>query len=680
MVAYKFQWLLLTGAVIALLAFADCNNKKVEISDFEPLSNFKFQGDTLDLPMDLDGAVLNGISIPSNIQSPGGYFKFSFNIRNNTGQAAEFFYKIFYQNESYKYPEFKEVDGKRIYNPKSSENFYGSWISAADTFHKTPMIPSDGELHKVVDSFRIQGNPRDEEQFFGPYPGTAEYTSDEITSKVNSIKNTPEWLRQVAEKAKNNGVGLEDQLREDALWVLKDDAIKKGYRSRWKRNPRTGSYSFLLVAGLQSAISTVPPEISKIDRQTDSTFVNPYYRLLYSDSSKNDDLIIIRSSKVLKTYARFDLDKGIYYNRKKFPGDIKPVEDMLNANCNCYSKLYDNAEFEQFFHSANAEYKFKNVPVISDVSNDYTKLQYNENKEKYSFAGLISDYVRTTQHPCKTVSYDDATKNLIIKSPGNAGTFIKENVGVNSRIGFTYGKFIAKVRFPATISKDNVWNGITCAYWLLYQSDEKWNKRSVCEGSGYIPKSIVGETKVREKSNVYSEIDFEILKTSEYWPATSYKGKTTIPKDDPANDHNIIVACTNWDLACRMPKKFSIGATDFYDPAKNKYVVHRWDDWYKALTIKHAENHDSIFNRPYYYEIEWTPEWICWRIGPSKDKMKLIAYMDNTITTIPDNQMIIVFSQEFHDSKWWPLSPFVQDMIPFPKNDIKTEIMEMWVE
>ena len=82
----------------------------------------------------------------------------------------------------------------------------------------------------------------------------------------------------------------------------------------------------------------------------------------------------------------------------------------------------------------------------------------------------------------------------------------------------------------------------------------------------------------------------------------------------------------------------------------------------------------------YYSEIDWEPESITWKIGKSKETMNIIGYMDNTITTIPDNQMVLVFSQEFHDASWWPLSPFIQDFIPFPKNDIVGEILEVQIQ
>jgi hypothetical protein len=53
------------------------------------------------------------------------------------------------------------------YNPQSSDNFYGSWENCKDEFHRTGMIPPDDAFHLVTDSFRIVGNPREEEKFFG---------------------------------------------------------------------------------------------------------------------------------------------------------------------------------------------------------------------------------------------------------------------------------------------------------------------------------------------------------------------------------------------------------------------------------------------------------------------------------------------------------------------------------
>ena len=96
--------------------------------------------------------------------------------------------------------------------------------------------------------------------------------------------------------------------------------------------------------------------------------------------------------------------------------------------------------------------------------------------------------------------------------------------------------------------------------------------------------------------------------------------------------------------------------------------------------MKYENQHDETVGNIFYYEIDWQPDKIIWSIGKSKNNMKIIGYMDNTVTKIPDNQMIAVITQEFDYSDWWPLSPFKQDYIPYPKNDITGYIYEIEIE
>ncbi|MCC6689979.1 MAG: hypothetical protein IT235_00465, partial [Bacteroidia bacterium] len=89
----------------------------------------------------------------------------------------------------------------------------------------------------------------------------------------------------------------------------------------------------------------------------------------------------------------------------------------------------------------------------------------------------------------------------------------------------------------------------------------------------------------------------------------------------------------------------------------------------------------ELFSSPYYYfEIEWKPTEIFWRIGPEPHKMKQVGYMNNTVTSIPNNQMVLIITQEFHNTKWWPGTPYEQHYIPFPGNDYVGEIYEVIIE
>ncbi len=668
--------------LIAVLLLVSCKSENdFEITAFDPVVNFPSTKDTINLPMDLTDAVIDGIEIPSKSQCQSGYFKFSFEIINKTKEPEAFYYKIFYQNESYKYKEFIETENTKAYNPLSANNFYGSWDKANDGFHATPIIPNDQQYHLVADSFRITGNPRNEEKYFGAEAKMLRLSDAYIDKTIADIRKNPGWLKQVEEKAASNNVPLEEQLFQDALWVINADNQKGDQNNRWKRNPRVGCYNFILVVTTRDKLNEIPETIKDIGKSVNDTFINPYYDLLYNeDIIKTKQVSVIKATKVLKTYAEFDLGSGIYIDKTKFfshPADTS----FYSGNCGSSGNLFKRAQFEQYFHTIDKNIILQNIPLIYDViGNNYTQADYQRNAVRFSEEELIQETVKITDTPGKTVHSDPHKGILQIINPGNNHKkYRKENVGINSRIGFTYGKFIAKIQFPAIINEDHVWNGLTCAYWLKFQDEHPWNNRSACDSAGYLQKDIIGPESPRLKTTSYSEIDFEILKTSRYWPKTSYHQQEKIPTDSPHTNHDIIVACTNWDLACRTPENFSVGATDFFN-GNNHYTVHRWDHWYKALTIKHAINHDSIFNRPYYYEIEWQPDKIIWRIGRDKNNMIEIGYMDNTITTIPDNQMVIVFSQEFHDAKWWPLSPFIQNMIPFPKKDIIGEILEVIIE
>ena len=88
--------------------------------NFNPMSNFPDEK-TVALDMDLRNVVNEGIVIPSDNQCDEPGFAFTFNAKK--GQ----YYKIYYQNESYKFDND---------NPLNNENFYGSWEDVNVGFKK----------------------------------------------------------------------------------------------------------------------------------------------------------------------------------------------------------------------------------------------------------------------------------------------------------------------------------------------------------------------------------------------------------------------------------------------------------------------------------------------------------------------------------------------------------------
>ena len=668
--------------VISLVA--GCNQKQYfVVEDFDPFINYTAINDTLHLDMDLTNSVLNGISIPPvNGNQMPAYFRFTFRIKNISGTSQNFYYKIYYQNETYKFTESLIRKGKMEYNPRASDNFYGSWESCKDDFHRTGIIRSDNTFSVVTDSFRIVGNPREESKYFGSETTNRYIQQEDIDEVIVRIKESDEWMQEIIRKAQQNKIGVDEQLNLDARWVADHESKQGNSNNRWKRNPRVGSYSFMLVVTDKKGVKNIPVSIKNLnvaDKKT-KTFFNPYYYFLYAPNRREAGVWYSKSDKVLQTKAKIDVSQGIYV------ANGLSVDSTLNDHyfdkfCNNSEEMFQYAQFEQYFQHINKNYSLHNIPLVVDVIHDgYSLEAYHLNKEKFSQKDLTNDCVRTTENPGKTVSYDSTLDAIAIRNPGNDDDHpVKENVGLKSRIGFTYGKFRAKIRFPEILNDDNVWNGITCAFWLLYQEDADWNNRGICHDEGYIPKSETGETDKRTNSTFYSEIDFEMVKTSKYWPVTSYKNIVNPPVDNSALNKNLVIACTNWDLACREPSRFIVGAEKikYYDDV---FELHRWDDWYQALTLKYENQHDETVGNIFYYEIDWQPDKIIWSIGKSKNNMKIIGYMDNTVTKIPDNQMIAVITQEFDYSDWWPLSPFKQDYIPYPKNDITGYIYEIEIE
>ena len=142
--------------VIILPFFFSCNNNAItseklscsdfSIQNFNPLSNW--QKDSMEsktIFIDYNNAN-SGFIIPTSKQIQEGSFAFQFEIKNNTSSTQNFYYKIYYQNESYKFDEIDALTKRE--NPLAEENFYGSWENTATTFKKI-CVPSDNSFHKT---------------------------------------------------------------------------------------------------------------------------------------------------------------------------------------------------------------------------------------------------------------------------------------------------------------------------------------------------------------------------------------------------------------------------------------------------------------------------------------------------------------------------------------------------
>ncbi|MBA3704653.1 MAG: hypothetical protein H0W84_01745 [Bacteroidetes bacterium] len=626
-----------------MLSLFSCRNQKPQspslscesfsIQNFNPASNW--QTDSIDqktIFIDYDNAN-SGFIIPTVKQLNDGSFSFEFELKNTSASNQKFYYKIYYQNESYKFEELDSTTNKE--NLLAEENFYGSWENTFTTFKETT-ISADNSFHKVQDAFRIVGNPRNDKRYF-----------------------------------------------------------QDGINNRWERNPRVGEYSFLLIVASENDLKNIPSFIQNINLKNNGHFSNPYYYYLAGDGKKLKNTIAYKSEITLKVIAQPNLGNGIYVDDSRFGANSD--KSHFCATCGQDSNLFKNAPIQQFINYVDASTKMDNIPVLGDVLKDnYSQMDYNWNKSFYTKDELIPTIIQTTKHPCQTVVSDPKEKKIIIKNPKTAfGEWKKESVGIITRHGFTYGKYRVKVKLTELLNKNNVWNGITNAIWLITQGGGEWNFRRNCNKEGYMETYWGGAKDKRVPAVDYTEIDFEILKTPPYCPDNTfppvYKNPVdnnkdvklwniSMPQEITNTDGDITVACTNWDMACWEPKNFGVGCNPI-DYKGQTFYTHRWDHWYRALTEKKEENDDELFKSDYYYfEIDWRPAEIIWRIGPQPDKMRIVGYMNDQVTSIPNNQMLLIITQEFHSTKWWPGTAYSQDNLPFPKNDIPGEIYELTIE
>ena len=251
----KRIFLLLVVALIAMVA-AFFIHQSVNCH-FRPMTNFGV-GRTISLDMDLENAVTNGICIPSLQQTEEGDGLFHFRF---IAPKKGMYYKIYYQNESYKFPDTSAL---------ASENFYGSWEDVTIGFKPV-------EHWVVRDALRIVGNPRDERIYYGSEATEDWNTKARIEANVQDMRNDQQWYDAVVQKAIDNHISIEDQLFIDAVWMAGQDLNKNAVNHRWKRNPRAGKYSFMLVLCDEEGLAEIPDYIQYIGRADENgRYVNPF--------------------------------------------------------------------------------------------------------------------------------------------------------------------------------------------------------------------------------------------------------------------------------------------------------------------------------------------------------------------------------------------------------------------
>jgi hypothetical protein len=574
------------------------------------------------LDMDHRGAWDKGIVVPGPEQADGLPVRFV--LRNRTALPMGFRYKIYYQNTSYKIPEAGPGGDQ---HPRAHENFYGSWQDLSTGFKAVgPLGPNDTVV--VEDMFRIHGDPRDEAQF-----------------------------------------------------------VVDGHRMRQARNPRTGRYRFMLVVVREDQMRHLPDGVAHIDRMDRGRYIEPFWYFLHGPGARMAGVEVHTTPDLLALRFRPEARYGVHARV-----DEGMVRDAQGGLCGDDPGLLADAAWQLHYHHINTGSRYDNVPVVADMDT-FTQAHYAWGRAFTPRDAFIATEPQVTTMPCATVTVDSLANTIIMRNPATEpGQSRKENVGVRTRHAFTYGRYRVRCELPRMLNAHDVWNGLTQAIWLIADGSLPVLRRP-CDG-GYMATYEGGPDDDRVSRSPYAEIDFEILKTAPFCPQTGFPPNYRQPVADPGDSAAwltplppsmealkgmVMVSCTNWDMACPDPPGHAVGCHPI-DHQGRRFWSFRWDHWYRAVTQQAAAPDAEIFGRPYWFEIDWRPQEITWRIGPHLDSLRTVAYMDETMTSIPDIPMQLTITQEFHDTDWWPGVPYEQDFIPFPAKDRVGRILEVIID
>ena len=631
--------------------FVACKRENVIVS-FDPMVNFPNK-DIVELDFDMTNAVFEGLVLPHN----DSMFHFSFTIKNN--DEKKYYYKIYYQNTSYAFDDKDSL---------SYENFYGSWENTDIEFK--PIASNT-----IIDSFQIVGNPRSEQKYFGKkFP--RQYKDEDIEEGLLLMQNDSQWYESVKQKAKQNNVDLKEQMYKDLLWNMESNRNSEGdINRRERRNPRVGNYEFMLVIVDEQALKQIPDYIKDISKTNNEQFVNPFDYFKNKGGKKMNGVYYVISPKKLKAVAKYKVENGVYINRATYPSSSYRVYPN-NHKVGDWDSLYRFAHFEEFYHNINTERNILQVQKIADIqSNSYTLKDYI-NDAKNTNLTKKKIHPNITEICGKNIRCVNNTIELINPASKNLQNAKKENVGIKGRVPMTYGKYIYKIKFPNLLNKSGLWNGLTNAAWLIYYNESSWNNRRQSK-NGYVIENYNENEQRRINNTHYSEIDIEMIKTSEYWPAQKNKQNNI---NDIRNNGKFVLATTNWDLA-DGDNTFIKKHTLFDKKYKGKtFTYNRWSENSRNLTSR-IEVPNEIFNAPYYYYvIEWKPKEIIWYIGKDLNNLQVVGYMSDKFTSIPNNQMLPVITQEYHYSEYWPPVIYEQGLLPYSVTDTKGILYELIIE
>ena len=131
-------------------------------------------------------------TIPNKDNTGSDFFKYSFEIKNETAVPKQYAYIVFYENTSYKYDE-----NNLFTFFKAGENFYGSHERSHPAYRLTPTI-DPGAKKLIKGRYHIEGDSRSEHPYqWRRPPRMGTYQLLLLVVEKQHLKNVPPYLLDV---------------------------------------------------------------------------------------------------------------------------------------------------------------------------------------------------------------------------------------------------------------------------------------------------------------------------------------------------------------------------------------------------------------------------------------------------------------------------------------------------
>ena len=111
---------------------------------------------------------------------------------------------------------------KKIYPDSFKKELYVDDIDIKEEIEKNDMIlilSTDANLYKFAFGFIDQTY----NEYYNKEYKIKKANEDAVNKYIQDIKNTPEWIKSVKEKAKRKGTSLEEEIRKNAEYMVRED-------------------------------------------------------------------------------------------------------------------------------------------------------------------------------------------------------------------------------------------------------------------------------------------------------------------------------------------------------------------------------------------------------------------------------------------------------------------------